>query len=82
MDVDAIRSRFIQENLRRALFEKDKERAVRALHAFRLYYQWYEHRVPDLEKFAILTQLARLEEAYAASAQAERRNKDSGVSAP
>lgn len=66
MDVDAIRSRFIQENLRRALMDRDRERAVRALRAFRLYYEWYEHRVPDLEKLAILSQLARLEEAYRA----------------
>lgn len=64
MDVDAIRSRFIQENLRRALMDRDRERAARALRAFRLYYEWYEHRVPMLEKLAILNQLARLEEAY------------------
>jgi hypothetical protein len=64
MDVDAIRSRFIQENLRCALLEKDRERAARALRAFRLYYQWFENRVPDREKLSIVSQLARLEEAY------------------
>lgn len=64
MDVDAIRTRFIQESLRRALMEHDRERAARALRAFRLYFQWFEHRVPDLEKLAIVSQLARLEEAY------------------
>ena len=35
MDVDAIRSRFIQDNLRRALLEQDRERAARTLRAFR-----------------------------------------------
>lgn len=62
MDVDNIRSRFIQENLRRALAEQDRERAIGVLSAFRIYYQWFESRIPDLEKFAILRQLARLEE--------------------
>jgi len=65
MDVDIIRSRFIQDNLRRALMEPDKERAVRALRAFRNYFQWFEHRFPDLEKSTIVGQLASLEEAYA-----------------
>ncbi len=61
MDVDAIRSRFIQENLRRALQEPDKERAARTLRAFRSYFQWFEERLPDFEKMAIRSQLARLE---------------------
>ena len=65
MDVDIIRIRFIQDNLRRALMDADKERAVRALRAFRNYFQWFENRLPDLEKSAILGQLSRLEEAYA-----------------
>jgi len=65
MDVDIIRIRFIQDNLRRALMEPDKERAVRALRAFRNYYQWFEHRFPDREKSVIAGQLASLEEAYA-----------------
>ena len=64
MDVDAIRSRFIQDNLRRALQEKDRAGAVRTLHAFRLYFQWFESRVPDLEKLAILRQLAALEQTF------------------
>jgi hypothetical protein len=71
MDVDAMRSRFIQENLRRALMEQDRERAARALRAFRLYYQWFEHRVPDIEKLAIVNQLAKLEKAY--SSEPSRR---------
>lgn len=61
MDVDYIRSRFIQENLRRALVEHDRERAIGVVSAFRLYYQWFESRIPDMERLAILTQLARLE---------------------
>jgi hypothetical protein len=65
MDVDAIRSRFIQENLRRALQAHDKDQAARALRAFRNYYQWFENQLPALEKLIIVSQLARLEAAYA-----------------
>ena len=65
MDVDAIRSRFIQENLRRALLEPDRERATRALRAFHNYFQWFENCLPDLDKPAIMRQLAGLEAAYA-----------------
>ena len=65
MDVDVMRSRFIQDNLRRALQEPDAERAARTLRAFRNYFQWFENRVPDLEKLTITSQLARLEEASA-----------------
>ncbi len=61
MDVDSIRSRFIQENLRRAAMEQDKARAARTLHAFRNYFQWFENRLPHLEKLTIMSQLARLE---------------------
>ena len=64
MDVDFIRSRFIQENLRRAMEEQDRERALRALQSFRVYFQWFEGRIPDLEKLTILGQLARLEEQH------------------
>jgi hypothetical protein len=66
VDVDTIRSRFIQENLRNALLARDRERAARTLRAFRLYFQWFENRVPDMEKLNIVNQLARLEEAYSA----------------
>jgi len=75
MDVDAIRSRFIQENLRRALMERDRTRAVRALRAFRNYFQWFESRLPDLEKVAIIGQLERLEEAYADDGSEARRSE-------
>ncbi len=63
MDVDSIRSRFIQDNLRRALLDQDRVRAARTLRAFRNYFQWFENQLPDLEKFAIRAQLARLEQA-------------------
>jgi hypothetical protein len=66
MDVAAIRSRFIQENLRRALQEPDKERAARAFRAFRNYFQWFEKQLPDFEKPTIVAQLAQLEQIYAA----------------
>ncbi len=65
MDIDAIRSRFIQDNLRRALQEPDRARAVRALRAFRNYFQWFESSFPDLEKSLITGQLSKLEAAYA-----------------
>ena len=65
VEVDFIRSRFIQDNLRRALQEPDKERAARALRAFRNYFQWFENRLPDLERLTIVDQLARLEAAHA-----------------
>jgi hypothetical protein len=65
VDVDAIRSRFIQENLRRALEQRDRERAVRTLRAFRNYYQWFESRFPDREKLTIAGQLEQLDDAYA-----------------
>jgi hypothetical protein len=64
MDVDVIRSRFIQDNLRRALQEPDKERAARTLRAFRNYFQWFESRLPDFERLAIVGQLASLEAAH------------------
>lgn len=73
MDVDSIRSRFIQESLRRVLLEQDRERAMRALRSFQLYFQWFEHRFPDLEKLSIMSQLAKLEEAYAPETPQETR---------
>jgi hypothetical protein len=65
VNVDAIRSRFIQDNLRCALEERDRERAVRALRAFRTYFQWFEHQFPDPEKVTIAGQLEQLDDAYA-----------------
>ncbi len=81
MDVDAIRSRFIQENLRRALQERDRERVARALQAFRTYFQWFEDRLPEPEKYMIVRQLSRLEETYADSRSHERPSARSRPSA-
>ena len=75
MDVDNIRSRFIQENLRNAILARDCARAARTLHAFRLYFQWFEHRVPDPDKPRILNQLASLEEAYTQQASQDRSSR-------
>jgi hypothetical protein len=80
MDVNAIRSRFIQDNLRRALMDQDRTRAARALRAFRNYFQWFENRVPDLEKLTIMGQLAKLEEAYARGTSEERFSEPSPAS--
>ena len=76
MDLDAIRSRFIQDNLRRALQEQDKERAARTLRAFRNYFQWFENRLPELEKLVIASQLAMLEESHSCD------SSDDGPTAP
>ena len=75
MDVDSIRSRFIQDNLRRALLDQDRARAARALRAFRNYFQWFEHQLPDLEKLAIRAQLSKLEEASPAIRPVDRRSE-------
>jgi hypothetical protein len=61
MDVDAIRCRFIQENLRLAVVERDSERRRQILQAFRAYFEWFGARFPEPERLGIKTQLARLE---------------------
>jgi hypothetical protein len=71
VDVDAIRSRFIQDNLRCALEQRDRERAVRTLRAFRNYFQWFESRLPDPEKVTIADQLEQLDDAYGAETSDE-----------
>jgi len=75
MDVDIIRGRFIQEGLQQALVVQDREQAARTLGAFRLYFQWFEGRFSEREKVAILTQLASLEQAYAAESPTENRSR-------
>ncbi len=72
MDVDSIRSRFIQENLRRALQEQDRERAARALLAFRSYFEWFEHRLSHFDKLQIMSQLTRLEQSSPATSSHQR----------
>ncbi len=61
VDLDTIRSHFIQENLERALEERDRERARRTALAFRHYFEWFKDRLPELEKKAIARQLSMLE---------------------
>jgi hypothetical protein len=61
VDIDAIRVQFIQDNLRRAIQEMDRERASRTAHAFRHYFEWFEDRFPDREKRLITEQLCALE---------------------
>ncbi len=61
MDVDAIRSQFIVDNLRRALVERDRERRRELLQAFRTYFEWFGSRVPESDRIGIQTQLAMLE---------------------
>jgi hypothetical protein len=61
MDVDAIRCRFIQDNLRRALLEHDPERRLQVLDAFRAYFEWFSARFPEHERLGIQAQLAKLE---------------------
>jgi hypothetical protein len=78
IDIDIIRSRFIQENLRRALLERDREQAIRALRAFRLYFQWFETDVPEVEKPSIIGQLASLEEACAADSSQKSSSRITG----
>jgi hypothetical protein len=62
VDLNAIRSQFIQENLRRAMQERDREHSARAARALRNYFQWFEDRFQEPEKLAITSQLARLED--------------------
>jgi hypothetical protein len=61
MDVDAIRCQFIQDNLRRAMTERDAERRTEFLRAFRAYFEWFGSRFPEREKLGLLSQLASLE---------------------
>jgi hypothetical protein len=61
MDVDAIRSQFVQDNLRRAFVEGDADRRREILEAFRAYFEWFSSRFPDREKLAIQDLLAGLE---------------------
>lgn len=67
MDVDAIRSRFIRDNLQVAMKERDSERAKRALHAFRVYFEWFEDQVPKRDRPIIAAQLAALESSGASA---------------
>jgi len=68
VDVDRIRSRFIQENLNRALEERDRERVEKAVRAFRSYFEWFGDRIPEPEKVAITSKLSLLERSCSSAA--------------
>jgi len=68
VDVDRIRSRFIQENLNRAFEEQDRERVEKAVRAFRNYFEWFGDRIPEPEKVAITNQLSLLERSCSSAA--------------
>jgi hypothetical protein len=61
MDLIAIRSRFIQENLQKALNGGDRFLAWMTAHEFRRYYQWHRDSFPEAERRAIADELSRLE---------------------
>jgi len=61
MDVDAIRCQFVQDNLRRAMLERDVERRAEFLRAFRAYFEWFGSRFSEREKRGVENQLASLE---------------------
>jgi hypothetical protein len=61
MDVDAIRCQFIRDNLRLAVLERDPERRLQVLDAFRAYFEWFGARFPERERLGIQALLARLE---------------------
>jgi hypothetical protein len=62
LDLIAIRSRFIQENLRKALTGGDHLLAWVTAHEFRRYFHWFRDSFPDADRRAIADQLSRLEE--------------------
>jgi len=61
MDLISIRSRFIQDNLRKALNGGDRFLAWMTAHEFRRYFQWHRDSFPEAERRAIADQLSRLE---------------------
>jgi hypothetical protein len=61
MDVAGIRSRFIQESLRRALNECDRYAAWIIASEFRLYFQWFKDSLPASDQQVIVEQLRQLE---------------------
>jgi hypothetical protein len=61
MDVDAIRCQFIQDNLRLAVEERDRERRREILQAFSAYFEWFGEQLPERERLGIKSQLATLE---------------------
>jgi hypothetical protein len=62
LDPIAIRSRFIQESLRKALNGGDHLLASVMAHEFRRYFHWFRDSFSDADRRAIADQLSRLEE--------------------
>jgi len=62
MEITAIRSRFIQESLRKALNGGDHLLAWMTACEFRKYFQWFRDSLPDADRRLIANQLATLEE--------------------
>jgi hypothetical protein len=68
-DVVEIRSRYIQDNLRRALIEGDRLMAWIIVAEFRRYFHWFADTLPERDKRLIAEQLSRLEALYAVQAR-------------
>ena len=62
LDVAEIRSRFIQENLRRALTGEDAVRAWVTATEFRRYFCWVADTLPAQERQVIAAELRELEQ--------------------
>jgi hypothetical protein len=65
LDIVAIRSRYIQDNLRRALTAGDRLMAWVTAAEFRRYFHWFADTFPEPDKRIITQQLSKLEELYA-----------------
>lgn len=61
VDVSAIRSRYIKENLRRALNGADCFRAWHTAFQFRRYFHWFADSFNEADRRAIADQLSQLE---------------------
>jgi hypothetical protein len=62
VDVVEVRSRFIQENLRRALTSADPRMAWMTASEFRRYFCWVADTLPEEDRQIITGQLTQLEE--------------------
>src|ERR1700736_2687248 len=62
LDIVAIRSRYIQDNLRRALTAGDRLMAWVTAAEFRRYFHWFADTFPEPDKRIIAQQLSKLEE--------------------
>jgi len=61
-DVSTIRSRFIQENLSKALSDSEEFSAWLTVREFKKYFQWFEDTLPEADRHYIREQLNRLEQ--------------------